>query len=170
MTGIAEADVGLDRDLFLRDLLRELSGTLEEVVGQTEAEAYVSVVGRAIGRKLDDRYRVALGLEQLERDHIAAVLVDLKRRIRGGFSIESITGGRIVLTNTACPFGAQVVGRPSLCMMTLNVFGTIAARNAGHARVEITEAIARGAARCRVIVDLLPDDPASEGARDFFRG
>lgn len=168
MSSLADLPVDLDRDLFLRTLLRELSGTLEEVVGLDEAEGYISVVGRSIGAMLDDQYRTALGREQLSVDQVAQVLVDLKRRIEGGFRIVSVTPGRIELANTACPFGDKVVGRPSLCMMTMNVFGTIAAQNLGFASVSIPEAIATGAPGCRVIVSLDPDAPAKPGARDFF--
>lgn len=42
---VEEADIGLDRDVFLRSLLRELAGTLESVVGLEEAAGYISVVG-----------------------------------------------------------------------------------------------------------------------------
>lgn len=169
MSEVAKLDVGLDQDLFLRELLRQLSGTLEDVVGLEEAEGYISTVGRAIGRQLDDRYRSAMGAERLDRDRMAEVLVDLKRRIRGGFRIHAIEGDRIVLTNTACPFGEKVIDRPSLCMMTMNVFGIIAAQNNGQARVDITQAIARGDNGCRVVVDLSARGEASASARDFFR-
>lgn len=172
MDDIADLDVDLDRDSFLRELLRQLAGTLEDVVGLDEAEGYISVVGRAIGRQLDTGYRAALGVERLERARIAEVLVDLKRRIGGGFRIAGIEGSRIILTNTACPFGDKVIDRPSLCMMTMNVFGTIAAQNHGHARVAITEAIAKGDPGCRVVVDLaIPGtgDDSPGAVRDFFR-
>lgn len=184
MGDVAALDVGLDRDVFLRELVGQLVGTLEDVVGLDQAEGYVSVVGRAIGAMLDRRYRSAMGADRLDTESIAAVLVDLKRRIEGGFRIASVEGGRIVLVNAACPFGDRVIGRPSLCMMTMNVFGTIAAENAGFARVAIPEAIATGAAGCRVVIDLDPDsetdcdgDPDAvggarggvHGAREFFR-
>ncbi|MBX6746796.1 MAG: transcriptional regulator, partial [Acetobacteraceae bacterium] len=41
-------EVQLDRDGFLRRLLRELAGTLQEVVGLEEASGYISVVGAAM--------------------------------------------------------------------------------------------------------------------------
>lgn len=138
-------------------------------MGLDETEGYVSTVGRAIGAMLDESYREALKTRRLDKDQIAAVLVDLKQRIKGGFSIESVNAGRIVLVNTACPFGDKVIDRPSLCMMTMNVFGRIAGENDGHARVAITEAIATGARGCRVVVDLHPTGDTPEGARDFFR-
>jgi hypothetical protein len=77
----AAQPVDLDRDLFLRRLLRELSGTLEDVVGAEEAAGYISVVGAAMGEHIDALYKRALKVERLDRRQVAAVLVDLKRRI-----------------------------------------------------------------------------------------
>jgi predicted ArsR family transcriptional regulator len=166
---VREADVDLERDLFLRTLLRELSGTLEDVVGVDEASGFISVVGARIGYQLDVAYREALDAPALTRDQVADVLVDLKRRIEGDFAVESSDDDRIVLTNRACPFGDKVVGRPSLCMMTSNVFGSIAAENLGYAKVELQETIARGDAGCRVTVHLRPTVVSLEAAgREYF--
>ena len=38
---------------FLRTLMRELAGTLQDVVGLEEASGFVSVVGSAIGTQID---------------------------------------------------------------------------------------------------------------------
>lgn len=160
--------VPLDRDRFLRSLLRELAGTLESVVGVHEASGYVSMVGGTIGEQIDREYRAALNVERLGRDKIAEVLVDLKRRIEGDFYVVEETDDRIVLGNRRCPFGEYVEGRPSLCMMTSNVFGSIAARNLGYARVEIEEAIAMGHAGCRVVVHLKPVETPEPGEREYF--
>jgi predicted ArsR family transcriptional regulator len=149
-------EVPLERDVFLRTLLRYLAGTLEGVVGLDDAEGFVSVVGQKIGDEIDAEYRRALNVEGLSREQVAAVLVDLKRRIQGDFHIIEQDDSKIVLGNRACPFGDKVIGRPSLCMMTSNVFGVIAAENLGYARVEIEAAIARGDAGCRVVVHLQP--------------
>ncbi|HSL75773.1 MAG TPA: methanogen output domain 1-containing protein [Candidatus Limnocylindrales bacterium] len=166
---VAEAPVELDRDVFLRSLLRELAGTLEEVVGIEEASGFVSVVGDRIGRAIDRDYRNALGEPVLSRDRLADVLVDLKRRIEGDFYLIDVDEDRIVLGNRACPFGDKVLGRPSLCMMTSNVFGSIAAGNMGYAKVELEETIAQGDGGCRVTVFLRPsaDALASDG-REYF--
>jgi predicted ArsR family transcriptional regulator len=166
---VAEADVVLERDLFLRTLLRELAGTLESVVGVAEASGYISVVGSAIGEGIDREYRRALDVEALTREQVRDVLVDLKRRIRGDFYIIEEREDRIVLGNRACPFGELVVGRPSLCMMTSNVFGAITAQNLGYARVEVQEAIATGHPGCRVVVHLRPTESPEAGAREYFR-
>ena len=161
--------VPLDRDRFLRALIRELAGTLEDVIGLEETNGYISLVGGAIGTEIDRDYRAALHVDRLDRAQVAAVLVDLKRRIQGDFYIISADDEKIVLGNRACPFGDQVRGRPSLCMMTSNVFGSIAANNLGYAKVELQEAIARGHPCCRVVVYLksTADALAAEG-REYF--
>lgn len=160
--------IDLDRDVFMRRLLRELAGTLEEVVGLEEASGYISVVGVAMGERLDGEYRRTLAVERLDREQIARALVDLKRRIEGDFYILEESEDRIVLGNRACPFGAMVADRPSLCMMTSNVFGHIAAQNLGYAAVSLDETIARGDPGCRVTIWLRPpEDPT--GTREYFR-
>jgi hypothetical protein len=63
-------------------MIRELAGTLEEVVGVKDASGYISVVGRKIGEQMNRDYKAALGTSHLTREQVAAVLVDLKRRIR----------------------------------------------------------------------------------------
>ena len=166
---VEAAPVPLDRDVFLRSLVRHLAGSLEEVVGLEEAEGYISVVGGAIGESIDHDYRRALRLERLDRPQVGRVLVDLKRRIQGDFYIISEDDEKIVLGNRACPFGDKVLGRRSMCMMTSNVFGSIAANNLGYAKVELQETIAEGHAGCRVVVHLAPTGEAlaAEG-REYF--
>lgn len=51
----------LDRDVFLRTLVRELAGALESIVGMREAEGCISLVGGAIGARLSVDYRAGLG-------------------------------------------------------------------------------------------------------------
>lgn len=166
---VRDAPVALERDLFLRALLRELAGTLESVVGLAEASGYISVVGGAMGDTINAEYRRALQVDRLDRAQVRDVLVDLKRRIQGDFHIIEEREDRIILGNRACPFGSYVEGRPSLCMMTSNVFGSITAQNLGYARVEIDEAIARGDAGCRVVVHLRPSEVAEPNSREYFR-
>ena len=162
-----ELPIALERDVFLRSLIRELAGTLQDIVGLEEASGYISVVGRTIGMDIDRMYREALGTEFLEREQVAQVLVDLKRRIQGDFYIIEEDEEKIVFGNRACPFAEKVLGRPSMCMMTSNVFGVIAAENLGYARVDIEEAIAEGSPQCRVVVYLKPSE--SGDGREYYR-
>ena len=152
MPELKHLPVVLERDLFLRKLLRHLSGAIEDVVGLDEASGLVSVVGRQMGREMDGQYREALGVRALDRAQVADVLVDLKARIEGDFYVISQDDEKIVLGNRACPFGEYVEGRPALCMMTSNVFGSIAAANLGWAKVTLEETIAEGGDQIRVAV------------------
>lgn len=159
-------DLPLERDnqRFLKELLRELSGVLEDSVGLDEAEGFISLVGGRIGLLMNTEYCQALGVNQLSTAQVAAVLVDLKQRIDGGFSIDRVEHDAIYLKNTRCPFGEYVEGRESLCMMTSNVFGRIAAENFGYARVNLVDTIARGQPQCKVVVHFEP----GEDGREYF--
>lgn len=168
-TPVASAEVPLQRDIFLRNLLRELAGTLQDVVGLEEASGFVSVVGQRIGEEIDRDYKRALQVDRLTREQVAAVMVDLKRRIEGDFYVIEETDQKIVLGNRACPFAEKVEGRPSLCMMTSNVFGTIAAENLGYGKVELGATIAEGDPECRVVVHLAPTAEARRSkGREYF--
>ena len=161
-------DVDLDRDAFMRSVIRELAGTLEDIVGLEEASGFISLVGQHLGRELEAAYKAALGTERLNREQVAEVLVDLKTRIRGAFHVIEADETKIVFGNRTCPFAEKVHGRPSMCMMTSNVFGSIAANNLGYARVVLEETIAQGDPGCRVVVYLQPGDEAGEG-REYYR-
>jgi predicted ArsR family transcriptional regulator len=167
----AASSIPLERDVFLRTLVRELAGTLQDVIGLEEAAGFISIVGQRIGDQINAIYRSALAVDRLSREQVADVLVDFKRRIEGDFYIIEQTDERIVLGNRSCPFAEQVLGRPAMCMMTSNVFGVIAAENLGYCKVILEETIARGAPGCRIVVYLRPT-PEAEAAqgREYFQG
>jgi predicted ArsR family transcriptional regulator len=167
---MSRLSVPLERDVFLRTLIRELSGTLQDVVGLEEASGFISVVGQRVGDQINRDYRAALAVPQLDREQVAAVLVDLKRRIKGTFRVLSEDDEKIVLGNDDCPFADKVLGRPAMCMMTSNVFGVIAAENLGYAKVELQETIAQGHGKCRVVVYLAPTTEAeSASGREYYK-
>lgn len=166
---IRALDVPLERDVFMRSLVRHLAGTLEDIVGLDEAVGYVSLVGQAMGEDIQALYKRALGVDRLTAEQAAQVMVDLKDRIQGDFSLESIDDERIVLTNRACPFGDKVLGRQSMCMMTSNVFGHLAADSTGYARVVLEETIARGDQGCRVVVHLRQGGEDEREGREYYR-
>jgi len=167
---VREATVPLERDVFLRTLIRHLAGTLEDVVGVSEASGFISVVGQRIGEEINDAYKKALALPSLSREQVAAVLVDLKSRIQGDFFIIEQDEEKIVFGNRVCPFAEKVIGRPSMCMMTSNVFGHIASENLGYSKVVLERTIAEGHPGCRVVVYLKPSPQAqaAEG-REYVR-
>ncbi|ADM09369.1 hypothetical protein PB2503_06517 [Parvularcula bermudensis HTCC2503] len=155
---------GRDRDQFLRELLRELSGVLEDTVGLEAAEGFVTLVGTRMAERMNDEYLKAFNVKKMNARQVAEALVDLKQNIQGGFHIEHLDEDKMILVNSRCPFSAQVVNRPSLCAMTMNVFGSISAKNLGYSRLELPETIASGAPSCRVIIHF----QEGEGGREFF--
>ena len=166
----ASLNIQLERDVFSRTLIRELAGTLEDVVGLEEASGYISAVGSAMGDGINREYKQAFEVSRLSRDQVVGVLLDLKRRIKGNFYIIEESDEKVVFGNTRCPFEDKVVGRKSMCMMTSNVFGHIAAENLGYGKVELRETIAEGHPECRVAVYFKPtaEAKAADG-REYMR-
>jgi predicted ArsR family transcriptional regulator len=168
---LTHLNVPLERDVFLRTLIRELAGVLQDVVGLDEASGFVSVVGQNMGRQIDSEYKKALQVSNLTREQVSEVCVDLKRRIQGDFFVLEEDDEKIVFGNRSCPFAEKVVGRPAMCMMTSNVFGSIAADNLGYAKVELQQTIAKGDPGCRVVVYLRPSDAAQKAeGREYIKG
>jgi len=166
---LSELKIPLERDLFLRALIRELAGILEDVVGYDEAAGYLSLVGQRLGEWINEMYKTKLTTQRLTPDQVAAVLVDLKSHILGEFAVTRQDDAMIVLENRACPFEDMVVDRPSMCMMTSNVFGVITAENLGYAKVVLERTLAKHDAICRVVVHVKPSPEAdlAEG-REYF--
>jgi predicted ArsR family transcriptional regulator len=171
LSTVAHLPIALERDVFLRTLIRELAGTLQDVVGLEEASGFVSVVGQRVGEQIDQGYRMALQVEHLDRRQVADVLVDLKRRIQGSFYVVHEDEEKIVFGNRHCPFAEKVLDRPAMCMMTSNVFGVIAAQNLGYARVDLEKTIAQGHGECRVVLHLKPGPAGQDDVsrREYFR-
>jgi hypothetical protein len=167
---IKNLDIPLERDGFSRSLIRELTGLLEEMVGLAEASGFISVVGQRMGTEIDQYYKQALQVSKLNKQQIRDVLVDLKTRIQGEFYLIEVDENKIVMGNTACPFGDKVKDRPSLCMMTSNVFGTIVADNNGYAKVVLGDTIAQGDAGCHVTVYFNATDEAElADGREYYQ-
>ncbi len=162
--------IPLEQDLFLRTLIRELAGILEGVIGSREAAGYISLVGQQIGDWINSMYGKSLATSSFKREDVADILVDLKKRIQGDFYIIDQNDDRIILGNHACPFGDKVLDRPSMCMMTSNVFGVIAAENLGYAKVVLEETIAGHDPGCRVVIHIKPTREAENTVgREYFR-
>ena len=155
--------------MFLRTLFRELANVLENVVGIDQASGYISVVGQNMGDQFNQEYCRALSVSSLAADQVAQVLVDLKHRIQGDFYIIEESENKIILGSRSCPFAEKVIGQEVMCMMTSNVFGSIAAQNLGYAKVSLEKTIARGDKECRVVVFLNPTEENEVEGREYFR-
>ena len=160
----------IERDQFLRTMIRELAGTLQDVIGIEEASGFLNIVGYRTGQHVNQLYQNGLQLSNLSREQVTAVLVDWKRRIQGDFYVIEETDEKIVLGNRKCPFAEQVEGREAMCVMTSNIFGAIAADNLGYARVELQDTIARGAQECKIVIYLKPSETSDEFAgQEYFK-
>ena len=166
---ISDLKIPLERDLFCRSLIRELAGTLQDVVGLKESEGFISLVGKHIGEWINQTYKSQLNQDKLSKQQVIDTLVDLKTRIEGEFRIVEQDDNKVVLRNSRCPFGDKVKDRQCMCMMTSNVFGSITADNLGYAKVVLEETIAKGDQECKVIVHFdNTEEAASAEGREYF--
>lgn len=166
---VNELDIDLDRDLFLRTLIRDLAGVLQDVVGLEEAEGYISVVGQKVGEWINQTYKDQLDQSKLTREQIPQILIDLKARIKGEFYLQESDEDKMVFGNTRCPFGSKALDRPCMCMMTSNVFGSITADSLGYAKVELKKTIANGDGECNVVVyTSRTEESKSVEGREYF--
>lgn len=67
---ISSLPIALERDVFLRSLIRELAGTLQDVVGLDEAAGFISLGGQRIGDQINRDYKRALQVENLDRAQV----------------------------------------------------------------------------------------------------
>lgn len=162
--------IALDRDLFMRRLIASLGHLNEGLLGSDVAGAYIMNVGLSMGAAIEAEYKRFWGIARsFTLDEYAHVIVDLKQKIQGNFSLVSKSNDKVVVRTTSCPFDAFVRQSPSLCFMTSAVFGGIAARNFGYAKVVLHRRIALGDDGCLVTVHLqrTPEAEASVG-REYY--
>ncbi|QIZ78989.1 methanogen output domain 1-containing protein [Thalassovita gelatinovora] len=149
----------------MADTLHYLTKVLETVAGEEEAEAFFSTVGSDVGHIIYNQYASQLEKECPNGEILPDVLIDLEKRVGGAFRLIEKDENRIVLENSACPFGEKVQGTRSVCMMTSNIFGHVTSNCKGYAKVNLEKTIARGDGLCRVSVSF--NDDATPGLEYF---
>lgn len=163
---LAPTPIALDRDTFMRRLIASLGLLNEGILGSDVAGAYIMNVGLSMGAAIEAEYKRFWELDRpFTVDEYTHVIVDLKQKINGNFSLVANDPTKVVVRTTSCPFDAFVRQSPSLCFMTSSVFGGIAARNFGYAKVVLHKRIALGDPGCYVTVHLqrTPEAEASVG-------
>ncbi|PKM36844.1 MAG: Fis family transcriptional regulator [Gammaproteobacteria bacterium HGW-Gammaproteobacteria-10] len=139
---------------FLQTFVLELMHAAEQQ-GKTHSEELIEYIARTAGRFFEETYREERNIDSaLDTESYIELIVGLKTKIGGGFSLESVDSQCVRVKNSCCPFGEGVTHFPELCRMTSSVFGGIAARNFGYAKVEIAKSIARKDGGCDVSVYL----------------
>jgi len=141
--------------VFLQTFILELMHASEQL-GQEQSDQLIEYIARTAGCFFEEVYRSdKVDIEEkLNIENYIQLILGLKNNIGGNFALTSSDQDCIVVTNSRCPFGEKVVNFPELCRMTSSVFGGIAARNFGYARVEIAKSIARHDGCCEVYIHL----------------
>ena len=129
-----------------------------EVLGLSAAECLEAYIRSERGVSADDN---------LDITQYADTIVDLKNRIGGGFSVEEVSPNVVKVTNCCCPFGTSVKESPELCRMTSSVFGAIAARNFGYAKVNLIKRIATNDSNCEIVIYTDQDEASKEAGTEY---
>lgn len=143
---------------FLQTFIIELMHASEQL-GQEQPQQLIEHIALTAGCFFEEVYRNECGnaKEKLHIESYIELILGLKNNIGGNFSLSSSNQDSIAVYNTRCPFGEKVANFPELCRMTSSVFGGIAARNFGYAKVEITKSIAQNDGCCEVNIHLNPE-------------
>lgn len=106
---------------------------------------------------LEGTYREAKALTgPLTPAQYAELITALKNSIGGQFHVVSAEYPQVQIHTERCPFGSLVQTAPGLCHMTSSIFGGVAARNFGYAKVELQKRIALGSDSCDICIHLDP--------------
>ncbi|MCV6637504.1 hypothetical protein [Candidatus Albibeggiatoa sp. nov. NOAA] len=74
-SSLSHLDLPLERDIFLRTLVRELPDVLEEMIGLNQADGFINIVGQNMGEWVNQTY-----LHQLNNAG-CHVVIYLKKRV-----------------------------------------------------------------------------------------
>lgn len=130
--------------------------------------SHVEKVGLASSHCMETVARQNLGFEgKLDQRQYANLIVEIKRLIGGQFRQQSTQQDYVQVINHCCPFGDMVKEAPELCRMTSSVFGAIAARNFGYAKVQLHKRIATGDGMCDVRIYLNPASAAQQTGDEY---
>jgi len=152
---------------FLQTFILELMHASEQQ-GQKHCEQLIEHIAKTAGCFFEETYRDNTGKTgPLGRESYIELILALKNNIGGKFSLTASDRQSITVTNSCCPFGEQVANFPELCRMTSSVFGGIAARNFGYAKVEIKKSIARHDGACEVCVYTDPETARTHSGMEY---
>ncbi len=153
MTELSLSD--LSPNIFLQTFVLELMHASEQL-GQEQSQQLIEQIAKTAGCFFEEVYRSEKGNKNnaLDIENYIELILGLKNNIGGNFSLISSNQDCITVSNTSCPFGEKVANFPELCRMTSSVFGGIAARNFGYAKVEIAKSIAKHDGCCEVYIHM----------------
>lgn len=159
----------LSPSTFLQAFLNELMKVCDKH-GLSKRDELIEQLGLSAGENFEAAYRYESGLKKaLDHEQYANVIIAIKNKIGGNFSLASSDQDCVRVVNTRCPFGERVKNFPELCHMTSSVFGGIAARNFGYAKVELKKRIATHDGMCEVCIYTDPTKAAKHAGTEYRR-
>ncbi|MDD2761749.1 MAG: sigma 54-interacting transcriptional regulator [Methylomonas sp.] len=154
---------------FLQTFILELMHACEQEGGDY-CESLIERIAKSAGMYFEQTYRDEYQRRgELGNEDYIDLILALKNHIGGNFSLASVEAGTITVVNSRCPFGGGVTNFPELCRMTSSVFGGIAARNFGYAKVEIRQSIAKQNGGCEVCIHTCRDGAADKTGLEYRR-
>ncbi len=146
--------------VFLQAFLNELLHVCDRH-GLDNRDDLIEQIGLQASESFEAAYRLEFNCDgTFDHEQYADLIVKFKNRIGGSFSLASSDQDCIRVINSRCPFGNRVKEFPELCHMTSSVFGGIAARNFGYAKVELRKRIATHDGECEVCIHTNPQSAA----------
>lgn len=136
--------------------------------GSDSQTGYIEHLGLTASSCFEKAYREQSNLDgNLDLDQYSELIVNIKNQIGGNFSRAASQPGVIRVINTRCPFGSAVKEAPELCRMTSSVFGGIAARNFGYAKVVLKKRLATNDGMCEVCIHTDRDTAANHDGDEY---
>lgn len=133
------------------------AGGMSQGANCSSLEAFIKKIVLNSSEALEDIYRDSHELDGiLTMQQYGELLVNLKNAIGGEFKVTAIDENSLSLKTSKCPFGSMIESAPALCHMTSSIFGGIAARNYGYAKVELKKRIALGSDHCDICIHRNP--------------
>lgn len=164
----AEAFANLTPEEFLQTFIDE-ARRIAPFASCSSLQSFIQQIVFKSSTCWEEKYRQVEGLSgPLTTDRYAELIVSLKNSIGGEFRVVSSDRRQVQIHAERCPFGGLVHSAPGLCHMTSSIFGGVAARNFGYAKVELQRRIALGSESCDICIHLDPVSAESVLGDEYF--
>jgi len=145
------------------------TGGMAQGVNCSTLESFIKKIVLNSSEVLEDIYRDSHNIDGiLSLKEYGDLLVNLKNTIGGEFKVVAMNDDSLQLKTTKCPFGDLIESAPALCHMTSSIFGGIAARNYGYAKIELKKRIALGSDHCDICIHTNPQSSEQIIGDEYF--
>lgn len=163
-----EAFTNLTPDEFLQTFIDE-ARRIAPFASCSTLQSFIQQVVFKSSACMEEKYRAVETLTgPLTPAQYAELIVSLKNSIGGDFHVVSSNRQQVQIHTNRCPFGNLAHTAPGLCHMTSSVFGGVAARNFGYAKVELQRRIALGSDGCDICIHLDPTSAEAALGDEYF--